>query len=206
MKQERIFVSELSDKELTDDIIDRVLFDGLEDIGGEADCIIVLGSIKASLYRIPVAVDAYRMGRAPKMILCGGSIRDFQDGRMSEAEHMCIAAEKLGVMKEDIILDEISKNTVENLLQALFLLQRYFWLNRVRRVLLVTASYHMRRSLHIAKYLFPGHIEVLPCPVGDDNTKKDNWMNTDLGRERATTEVRKIIKFVKNGVFPDFEI
>ena len=64
----------------------------------------------------------------------------------------------------------------------------------------------MRRSLHIARYLFPEHIEIIPCPVSDDNTRRDNWMDTDMGRERASTEVKKIITYVKNGVFPDFEI
>ena len=201
-----IVISKLSETDLTDDIIDKVLYDGLEDTGGDADCIIVLGSKKASKYRIPVAVNAYKQGRSSKIILCGGSVRDFDTGKMSEAEHMCIMAESLGVKRDDIILDNISQNTVENILQSLVLLQRHFWLNRVRRVLLVTASYHMRRSFRIAKYLFPEHIEIIPCPVSDDNTGRDNWMNTDLGRERATTEVKKLITFVKNGVFPDFEV
>ena len=201
-----ITISALSDEHLTDDIIDKVLYEGLEDTGGNVDCIIVLGSLKASKYRIPIAVDAYLQGRSSKMILCGGSIRDFDSGETSEAEHMCEMAEKMGVKRDDIILDKISQNTVENILQAMVLLQRHFWLNRVRKVLLVTASYHMRRSLHIARYLFPEHIEIIPCPVSDDNTGRENWKDTDLGRERATNEVKKIITYVKNGVFPDFAI
>ncbi len=54
-----MFISELTNKELTDKIIDSVLFEGLEDTGEAADCIIVLGSTKASQYKVPIAVSAY---------------------------------------------------------------------------------------------------------------------------------------------------
>ena len=33
-----------------------------------------------------------------------------------------------------------------------------------------------------------------------------NWMETEEGRKRATSEVFKIIDCVNNGLFPDFEI
>lgn len=66
---------------ITEDIIDRVLFRELEDCGENADCIVVLGSIKAYRYRIPIAVEAYLKGRAPKILLSGGAIRDFDEGR-----------------------------------------------------------------------------------------------------------------------------
>lgn len=200
-----MLVSELTNENLTDDVIDRVLFT-LEDTGEKADCIIVLGSKKASLYRVPVAVKAYRDHRADKIIMCGGKVRDFPEGPMSESLHMRKYAESLGVKSEDILTDEYSMNTVENILQALVLLQRNFGLNQVHKVLLVTVSYHMRRSLCIAEYLFPAHIQVIPCPAEDIHTRKDNWMNNPEGRDRAYTEVNKIILSVKNGLFPDFEI
>jgi len=71
---------------------------------------------------------------------------------------------------------------------------------------LVTATYHMRRSLAIARYLFPAHINIIPCPADDDNTNRDNWMKTDKGVERARGEALNIIRCVNNGVIPDFEI
>lgn len=48
--------------------------------------------------------------------------------------------------------------------------------------------------------------EVYPCPVDDTNTKKDNWMKSEEGRKRAVAEVENIIRCVRNGAFPDFEI
>jgi len=116
------------------------------------------------------------------------------------------AALELGVSEENIILENSSQNTVENILFALIELQRTFWLNNVRRVLLVTTTYHMRRSLAIARYLFPEHIAIVPCPADDTNTKRDNWMRTPAGIERAKGEAMKIVSYVITGVIPDFEI
>lgn len=201
-----MLVSKIKEADLTTDLIDKLLFQGLEDTGENADCILVLGSMKAGIYRVPVAVAAYKTGRADKIMLCGGKMRDFPTGKCTEAEDMCRAALDLGVPETDIILENSSRNTVENILFALIQLQRTLWLNRVRSVLLVTTAYHMRRSLAIARYFFPDHIEVIPCPADDTNTKRDNWMNTPAGRERAKGEAMKLIGYVVEGVIPDFEI
>lgn len=201
-----MFVSRIKEEDLTLEMVDRLLFQGLEDTGENADCIIVLGSIKAVKYRVPVAVNAYNAGRASKIMLCGGALRNFSGGKCSEAEHMCKAVLEFGVAEENVILENSSQNTVENILFALVELQRTFWLNKVRRVLLVTTAYHMRRSLAIARYLFPEHVAIVPCPANDSNTRRDNWMNTPEGIERAKGEAMNIVRCVINGVIPDFEI
>ncbi len=64
----------------------------------------------------------------------------------------------------------------------------------------------MCRSLHLARYLFPAHIRVYPCPADDTTTKRDNWMNSNEGITRTKAEALNIVRGVHNGVFPDFEI
>ncbi len=201
-----MLVSKIKEDNLTFEVIDRLLFQGLEDTGENADCIIVLGSVKAAKYRVPVAVDVYNAGRASKLMLCGGVLRDFPGGKCSEAEHMCKTALELGVAEEHIILENSSQNTVENIRFALVELQRNFGLNEIRRVLLVTTVFHMRRSLAIARYLFPDQIDIVPCPANDNNTRRDNWMNTPAGIERAKGEAMNIVRYVIDGIIPDFEI
>ena len=46
----------------------------------------------------------------------------------------------------------------------------------------------------------------MPCPADDENTRRNNWMDSVDGRKRAIGEVENIINCVENGVFPDFEI
>ena len=201
-----MWVSKLTEEDLTNEIIDKLLFTGIEDTNENADCIIVLGSIKATEHRVPMAVKAYNEGRANKIMLCGGALRTFPKGENTEAMHMYQRVLELGIPEEDIIIENTSQNTVENILCALVELQRIFWLNRVGKVLLVTTTYHMRRSLAIAKYLFPKHIDIIPCPADDGITNQNNWMNTQKGQERVKEESLNILRCVKNGVFPDFEI
>lgn len=201
-----MLVSRISEEDLTMELADKLLFQNLHDTGEAADCAIVLGSTKAAEYRVPVAADAYHAGRVEKIMLCGGVLKAFPGGRCSEAEHMRKAALELGVPEEDIILENSSQNTIENILFALIELQRAFWLNNVHSVLLVTTAYHMRRSLTIARYLFPDHIAIIPCPTDDNNTRRENWMNTAAGLERVKGEVMNIVRCVNNGVIPDFEI
>ena len=133
-------------------------------------------------------------------------MRDFPGKRMAEADSMYQKALELGVPETSIIVENNSQNTIENILCSLLELQRSMWLNRVKSVLLVTTTYHMRRSLHIAKYLFPPHISVYPCPADDTTTKRDNWMNTPEGIDRTNKEAWNIVRCVNNGVIPDFEI
>lgn len=201
-----LLASEIDCHKLTDEIVDRVLYRGLEDTGARSDCILVLGSTKASQYKIPVAAEAYRNHRAPKILLSGGSVKAFPEGEMSEAEHMRLHAIAQGVRAEDLILDTSSRNTVENMFGSLLAMQRTFCIERVKKILLVTTSFHMRRSLALARYLFPPHIEVLPCPAEDTHTRRDNWMKSEVGRKRAVDEVEKIVACVKNGLAPDFEL
>ena len=68
-----MWVSEITEEDLRNEIIDKLLFNGIEDTGEKGDCIIVLGSIKASEYRVPVAVNAYNSGRASKIMLAEAS-------------------------------------------------------------------------------------------------------------------------------------
>ena len=201
-----MLVSKITEKDLSVETVDKLLFQGLEDAGETVDCILVLGSGKASRYRVPVAVEVFKASRAKKIMLCGGKMRDFTDGACTEAEHMRRTCLALGVKEEDLILENSSQNTVENILYAMIELQRNFWLNHVHKVLQVTTAYHMRRSLAIARYLLPAHITVLPCPADDTSTRRDQWMNTPVGVGRAKGEAMKIVQYIHNAVIPDFEI
>lgn len=201
-----MWVSNVTEDNLTNEIVDKMLFEGLKDEGQKVDCIIVLGSLKAAQYRVPVAADAFRSGRSEKIMLCGGALRDALGESMSEAELMRQRALELGIPSASIIMENASQNTIENILFSMIELQRSFWLNNVKGVLLVTTSYHMRRSLQIARYLYPTHIQVYPCPADDTNTRRDNWMKSEAGMKRARAEVLNIVRCVKNGVIPDFEV
>ena len=61
-----MWVSKITEDNLSNDVIDRLLYEGLDDNGENVDCIIVLGSIKAAQYRVPAAAKVYLDGRSKK--------------------------------------------------------------------------------------------------------------------------------------------
>ena len=83
-----MWVSKITKENLTDDIIDGLLFEDLNDNGASVDCIIVLGSMKAAKYRVPAAAKAFFSGRSEKIMLCGGKTRNFSGESMAEADNM----------------------------------------------------------------------------------------------------------------------
>lgn len=64
-------ISEINRSALTRTLVDKLLYDSLEYSGERADLIIVLGSSKASRYRVPEAAKLYFAGRAEYLLFFG---------------------------------------------------------------------------------------------------------------------------------------
>jgi len=58
--------SQLTKENITPEIVDKLLFEGLDYKGETADVIIVLGSRKACDYRVPLAAKLFHKGKAPQ--------------------------------------------------------------------------------------------------------------------------------------------
>ena len=105
--------------------------------------------------RVTQAVELYRAGYAPRLILSSGYVFTLR-----EAEVMKAVAVDIGVPAEAILLEEAAKNTHDNVLLTKQILDRHSW----NRILLVSSPYHMRRATLAWQRLAPG-IVVVPTPV-----------------------------------------
>lgn len=199
-------VSSLKKSDLSREIVDKMLYEGLEDTGDKGDCIMVLGSIKAPKYRVPKAVSIYQDKRASKILLCGGTILETESGYLSEAEMMRKKSLEMGIPDEDILLEELSKSTKENILCSLLNLDRTFKLSNMNKILMVTTNYHMRRCLLMAQTYMPSWIKFCPCSADDTTTLRNNWYKNEKGYQRAKDEAWKIICYINEKSIPDFEI
>ncbi|WP_420208610.1 YdcF family protein [Candidatus Electronema sp. JC] len=112
---------------------------GLTDLDGGAD-------------RLVHGARLFRAGKAPLLILSGGS----PPGTQPEAEAMAELLEFMGVPAENMLLEPASRNTLENGTNTLPLLQA----RGIRRILLVTSAYHMRRAQAVFARL---GLEVIPA-------------------------------------------
>ena len=113
----------------------------------KADCILVLGarvradgSLSHSLEnRCRRALELYRQGMAAKLIVCGG-----QGGNepMSEAQAMRRYMLENGVRAADVLLEDKSRSTVENLANARAMMRAQGF----ETALVVTSDYHVQRT------------------------------------------------------------
>lgn len=197
-----ILVSEINENNITDEIADKLLFDGLEYKGEEADVTIVLGSSKACFYRVPVAAEIYHSGKSGKFIFCGEKRQNTKYGFMPEYAAMLIEAKKLGIPVENIIAETTSVSTVENLENAKELIDG---VGGCKSVILITTAYHMRRALKIAENILSGY-KIISCPANDRSSRRDNWSKTDKGRKIVLDECLKFGYYIKNKYIEDFNI
>ena len=97
--------------------------------------------LSASSDRVWHAARLFHAGKAPLLVLSGGS--DRRTNTMSEAQAMGVFLADLGVPESALLMETESRTTAENAAFSGRLLQQ----RGVRRVLLVTSALHMGRAL-----------------------------------------------------------
>lgn len=106
------------------------------------------------LERLKQAVDLYKAGYAPSLILSSGYVFSFK-----EAEVMRALAIDQGVPADRILLEEQATNTRENVTFTNNILRERQW----TRILLVSSPYHMRRATMVWHKAAPD-VTVIPTP------------------------------------------
>lgn len=117
--------------------------------GGEAS--------PALLRRTLQAAALYHQGVVPVLLLSGGAVRHSR----TEASAMREAAREAGVPDGALILEDRSRNTLENALFCRPIIHDRGW----GRILVVTDGYHLRRSLYTFRRLgIPASGAAAPPP------------------------------------------
>ena len=198
-------ISELIKGQLTEDIVDKVLYEGIEYKQQPLDVAIILGSNKAHIYRLPYAVEVYKNGLVSKIIVSGG--RNIGNANMVEADYLKEKAIEFGIKKEDILVENKAMTTWENMKLSRELMIKNNMFKTCIKIAIVTSSFHMRRSIMIAEKVFSDDsVNIVALPGEDNSTRRTTWFTNEKGRVRAIGEVEKIIDYVKKGEIDDFEI
>jgi uncharacterized SAM-binding protein YcdF (DUF218 family) len=126
-----------------------------------ADAIVVLGCRGSALTRrVDRAIEAYREGVAPLLVLSGGGT-----GPVPEAEYMRRIAIAGGIPEQALLLDAVSRDTVENARETARLLR----VRGLRSVLLVSDRTHLPRARLLFRFTglkVVGCAAALPPPAG----------------------------------------
>lgn len=201
-----IKLSQINDEILTDEQIENIVYSNIEDDGLSSEYAFVFGNSMLIKERVNTSVDAYRSGRVKKIIYMGGSngISNQDNSTIPEAIKMKELALSLEVKEDDILIDDTSNNTFENIENAMKLLPR-----DVSHISIITSEFHLKRCYAILKKNYP-NISVTMISSKDGFSDRDNWFLSDnswnSGRSLATYEAHLLVKYAKENKIYDLEI
>jgi len=144
------------------------------------------------LNRVETVVDIYHKGRV-KIILSGGV---FNSNGQKECERYFDYCIMHGVKKEDIILENQSTNTYQNLLYSIGLIQKSWF--SICHILIISSVQHLPRvSLTIEKIKKEMNFSfTYQCyPSKSSFIDKSNWYSKKENRKEIVTELEKIVKY-----------
>lgn len=149
----------------------------------KADAIVV---VSGDTDRIQHAIDLYKKGYAPKLILSGAQ----KEGPTSNAFAMHLEASRSGVPDDAVLLEEKAINTFENALYVKDIVTS----NGFKSLILVSSPYHQRRVYETFRSVFRGSgIRLQNSPSPYSKWKADNWWEGYYTKVLTAEETTKIL-------------
>ncbi len=201
-----IKLSQINDMNLTDEQIDNIVYSDIEDDGLSSEYALVFGNSMLIKQRVNASVEAYKNGRIKKIVYMGGTngVSNQNNSTIPEAIKMKQLALSLGVKENDILIDDTSNNTFENIENAMKLLP-----SNINHISIITSEFHLKRCYAILKKNYP-NMFVTMIPSKDGFSDQDNWFLSDnswnSGRSLATYEAHLLVKYAKENKIYDFQI
>ena len=130
--------------------------------------------------RLSWATRLYDEGRAPVLFLSGGPTGT----TMSEADVMAVVAQRQGVPRSALVLDDDGTTTAHTLSN----LKRYMAGNGLTTCLMVSSPFHMARIMALADL---NHIGALTCPPATTPISRS-------GAQRMRATVREELALLKD--------
>lgn len=168
----------------------------------EADAIVVLGgAIRGDTHmgtmpdlgqhadRLLYAAALYKAGKAPMLLLSGGASEDARP----EAQLMQEALQVMGVPRQSILLERVSRNTQENAQFSATLLNKH----ELQRILLVTSAFHMPRAVPLFERQ---GFEVIAAPTDFQRIVSAPvvpvWLPSVDDLQRSTVAIKEYVGFI----------
>lgn len=140
--------------------------------------------------------ELYRNGIVPKILVSGGENRVTG---IIEADVMASELVSLGVKSSHVLVENQSRNTLENVLFSRQVILERLGVQSFKRIIAVVKNYHSRRVLMTLKKHFPSSIKFLPVTYETDGFNENNWFETAVGREKVLSEFQKISLYLEKG-------
>ena len=187
----KYLITKLNNDNLTKDDIREInsLMFNFHDKITSPDLILVLAS--SSIKRIEKAVELAKKYHL-KILISGANY--LSKDRMYEYEKYYIYAITHGLTKDDLILESISHNTKENIINSLKLIK-----GKYHNIIIISSSQHLlrvkltlekelqkKKITNINYFLIPSYATLVP---------KDTWYKEEKAKEIIKGELERLIKY-----------
>lgn len=134
-----------------------------------------------------------------RKIVASGGLND-HSGRV-EGDETVRALAGLGVPAGDIFGENKATNTLENVLFSREIIDHQIGLDNVGSIVGAVKNFHARRALMTLKRHMPPRIrlKVSAYRSAHYDFDKDDWNQTEFGREKVLGELRKIERYKIKG-------
>jgi len=148
----------------------------IDDSPAYADAIVILGDDNYNGDRAARAASLFKAGWAPRVVASGRYLRPYAS--IAELEQHDLEGD--GVPKDAIVrFEHRARDTHEEAIALRQLISSKGW----KRIIVVTSTYHTRRSRYICSRLFPPGTLLRVVPASDGEYDPNNWWTTRAGFE-----------------------
>jgi uncharacterized SAM-binding protein YcdF (DUF218 family) len=134
--------------------------------------------------RIKKTVELYKEGWAPVIVYSGAAA----EGNVSNAAAMKNISIKMGVPRTDILIEEKSKDTLENAQFTSKIIKDKGY----QSMILVTSPYHQRRTMELFRKELGEDFKIVNQSAIDEDWRKKGWWEDEQGRFLTIGELGKI--------------
>lgn len=169
--------------------VTRFLFPAYPSPPPQPDVCVILGSANCG-YRVDAALQS-RLRPGTRYLVSGGGM---MNNGMTEGAFMAARLRSHGIASDRIAIENSSRCTSDNLVHIKPLLQAMLREQTVASMILVTAGFHMQRTLLLAAAVFSDlpWLRILPLPAYGPHTAPDNWHRNAIGRRVVAEELAKL--------------
>ena len=168
------------------------------------DVAIVFGGVSMIPHRLDEAIYLYNNKQVKKILVTGGIGFLSIDRKNREAHTMKEYLIENGVNECDIITEDNSRNTYENIVNSANILKELYDLNKIK-VILITSDFHLKRCIELTKKNTPIKY-ISGIGIKDKKNDLENWQNYHKGRKYIKTEAFLLSFYAKKDKIEDLDI
>jgi uncharacterized SAM-binding protein YcdF (DUF218 family) len=150
-----------------------------------AEAVVVLGGDTVNGERVRHAVELYRQGWAPRVVLSGAYLRSY----LNEVELMEREALALGMPPSALL---ITRHNADSTVEEAFALRDFLVAHNLRRIIVSTSDYHTRRARSALRtVLNPVGIQARLSAARSGRFEVERWWRERVGLSTLVLEGMK---------------